>query len=61
MSEHQHEEWQMLESAKGGRYCGACGEHEVIPVSIRDLVGIAPNWTDGMGSVEWVRAQRARG
>jgi len=25
---HQHEEWQMLDSARGGRYCGACGEHE---------------------------------
>lgn len=24
---HQHEEWQLLDSAKGGRYCGACGEH----------------------------------
>lgn len=24
---HQHEGWQLLDSAKGGRYCGACGEH----------------------------------
>ena len=24
---HEHEEWQLLPSAKGGRYCGACGVH----------------------------------
>ncbi len=27
MSTHQHEDWQLLDSAKGGKYCGACGEH----------------------------------
>lgn len=25
-SGHVHEEWQLQDSAKGGRYCGACGE-----------------------------------
>lgn len=29
MAKHQCEEWQMLESAKGDWYCGACGEHEI--------------------------------
>jgi hypothetical protein len=23
---HQHEKWQLQESAKGGMYCAACGE-----------------------------------
>jgi hypothetical protein len=27
VSGHQHEPWQLLDSAKGGKYCGACGEH----------------------------------
>ena len=32
MSEHQHEKWQLLDSAQGGQYCGACGDHvQVIP------------------------------
>ena len=26
MSAHQCEAWQLLDSAKGGKYCGACGE-----------------------------------
>lgn len=24
---HDHESWQLQESAKGGWYCAACGEH----------------------------------
>ncbi|MEV4991230.1 hypothetical protein [Pseudarthrobacter sp. LMD1-1-1.1] len=28
--------------------------------SVRDLLGIAHDWTDGMSSVDWVRAQRDR-
>lgn len=24
---HVHEKWQLQDSAKGGNYCGACGEH----------------------------------
>jgi hypothetical protein len=28
MSKHQCEKWQLLESAKGGTYCGACGDHK---------------------------------
>jgi len=55
---HDCESWQMLEHADGGRYCGACGEREIS--SVRDLLGIAPDWTDGMSSVDWVRAQRDR-
>lgn len=23
---HQHEDWQLLDSAQGGKYCGACGQ-----------------------------------
>lgn len=26
MSTHQHEAWQLQESAQGGMYCAACGE-----------------------------------
>lgn len=29
-------------------------------VSARDLLGIAPDYTDGMSSVDWVRQQRGR-
>ncbi|QIG58656.1 hypothetical protein SEA_DEJAVU_112 [Microbacterium Phage DejaVu] len=25
MTQHQHESWQIQESAKGGHYCAACG------------------------------------
>jgi hypothetical protein len=25
---HQCEAWQMMDSAKGGKYCGACGKHD---------------------------------
>lgn len=32
----------------------------VHPVTARDLLGIAPGWTDGMSSVDWVRQQRDR-
>lgn len=27
-------------------------------VRFEDLAGAAPNWTEGLGSVEWVREQR---
>jgi len=54
MSEHQHEEWQMLESAKGGRYCGACGDHtqeaphQVIPDAAVEAAAKAQYWNDGL-------------
>ena len=32
----------------------------VRPMSVMDLVGIAPDWTDGMSSVDWVRQSRDR-
>jgi hypothetical protein len=30
---HQHEKWQLQESAKGGMYCAACGEDVQLPLS----------------------------
>lgn len=26
-SDHDHEKWQLQDSAKGGKYCAACGEY----------------------------------
>jgi hypothetical protein len=38
-----------------------CPEHFPQTItSVRDLLGIAPDWTDGMSTVDWVRAQRDR-
>jgi len=47
----------------GSWCCKRAGKHDhddEPPLSIRDLVGIAPDWTGGMSSVDWVRAQRDR-
>jgi hypothetical protein len=38
----------------------AATEVEASTVSARDLLGIAPVWTGGMSSVDWVREQRVR-
>jgi ABC-type nickel/cobalt efflux system permease component RcnA len=32
--EHDHEEWMLDKSAKGGHYCRACGEHVTDPEPI---------------------------
>lgn len=37
---HQHEKWQIRESASGGFYCAACGEHtneDGSPLSIEQI------------------------
>lgn len=42
-----------------GKHCAECTPNDS-GVSAWDLLGIAPDWTDGMSSVDWVRAQRDR-
>lgn len=45
----------------GSWCCKRAGKHDhddEAPISVRDLLGIAPNMTGSMTSVEWVRSQR---
>lgn len=41
---HQHERWQLQESAKGGMYCAACGE-DVNPDTLETIMSI-PQWAE---------------
>lgn len=51
---HQHEAWQIRDSASGGRYCAACGRH------ISDEYGRRVGW-QGSWSKERLLQERGRG
>jgi len=61
MSEHQHEKWQLLDSAQGGQYCGACGDHvPVIPdaaveAAVARLAILNSDAGDQLADHEWAR------